>query len=167
MEVTSALANKLIKGYTDELDHLVRVEGDSYSYTEVAGQQPIIPDYNFLDMQKKIDDLNRKIIKLKHAVSVFNTTYVIEACDMTVDQVLVRMAQLNKLKSKYQQMRNLPEKKLNRGYGSSQVTEYTCRNFKAEEAEAAYNDVVSELRSLQLNLDLCNSTICFEVDIEM
>lgn len=167
MEVTSALANKLIKGYTDELDHLVRVEGDSYSYTEVAGQVPIIPDYNFLDMQQKIEDLNWKIIKLKHAVSVFNTTHVIEACDMTVDQILVRMAQLNRLKSKYQQMRNLPEKKLNRSYGSSQAAEYICRNFNVEAVEVAYNDVVNELRSLQLNLDLCNSTERFDIDIEM
>ena len=168
MKMTSALANKLIKEYNDEITHLMQVEADSMAYTEVVGQEAVVPEYSFMEMGTKISDLNNKVLVLKHAVNRFNTETMLPELGITIDEALVRMAQLNKLKQRYQQMRNMPEKKLARGYmASSNATEYVCRNFKIEQVEAAYNRVSNEIKDIQLKLDLLNNTVPFEVDIEV
>lgn len=165
MLVTSALASKLIKQYNDEIIHLSFVERNAISYQEVIGNPVEIPDYSFLETQEAIEKLNSKVLKLKHAINKFNTTTRLNDGGLTIDQALVRMEQLSGLKQKYQQMRDMPEKRLNRSF-SSVVTEYTCRNFDVDEVNVKYNSVVKELQQIQISLDLCNNTKTFDVDIE-
>ena len=68
MKTTSAYANKLIKGYREELSALDNLERETCTTTYGVNETPIESDYDFLAMQAKIDSLNDKIAKFRHAV---------------------------------------------------------------------------------------------------
>lgn len=61
MKVTSAYANKLIRGYREELAAIVSNERDTCTTTYGASETPIETGYNFTSTQDEMDALNDKI----------------------------------------------------------------------------------------------------------
>lgn len=97
MKVTSAYANKLIRGYREELAALISSEKDTCTTIYGASETPIETGYDFSSTQAEMDALNDKIAKLRHGINVFNTTTKLEGFDFTVDESLVRMAMLTEI----------------------------------------------------------------------
>ena len=77
MKVTSAYANKLIRGYREELAALISSEKDTCTTIYGASETPIETSYDFSSTQAEMDALNDKIAKLRHGINVFNTTTVL------------------------------------------------------------------------------------------
>ena len=100
MKVTSAYANKLIRGYREELAALISSEKDTCTTVYGASETPIETGYDFSSTQAEMDALNDKIANLRHGINVFNTTTKLEGFDFTVDESLVRMAMLTEKKNR-------------------------------------------------------------------
>lgn len=168
MELTSASANKLVKSYNERIDRLYRIIAERKTYIEVEGSKPIIPDFSYNKVQAEIEEYSRKVLKLKHAINVFNSTTDIPDIGFTIDNALVRMAQLSRQKQLLSSMCDAPERKLNNGYSArnSGQVEYECLNYDTEVVAADYEAVCLELYDLQIQLDLVNNTVRFKVDIE-
>ena len=170
MLFTSAQANKELKKLNDELASITNNEMLSSTFVAATTEDLELarPVYNFADTQEKIANIQEKILKLKHAINVFNTTHKPEGFDMTVDEILVYIPQLSAAKAKYNKMANRLEKIRNAGgFGASKsnLIEYEYTNYDVKTAKK-YFDVVSEqLSRAQLALDKLNQTETFEVDL--
>lgn len=163
MKVTSAYANKLIRGYREELAAIVSNERDTCTTTYGASETPIETGYNFTSTQDETDALNDKIAKLRHGINVFNTTTKLEGFDFTVDESLVRMAMLTEKKNRLSRMKGVRE--LTRSGGYRAEPEFTKRNYDAALVENEYRKTSDELVRLQMALDKANMSIEFDVDI--
>ena len=68
MKVTSAYANKLIRGYREELAALISSEKDTCTTIYGASETPIETGYDFSSTQAEMDALNDKIAKLRQNI---------------------------------------------------------------------------------------------------
>ena len=171
MKVTSALANKLLIQLKGEKDIYIQKEIDSNTYVVSDGEEALIPEYDFLENNKKIEEIDIKIMKLKHAINLTNTLSKIEIEGKTysVDEILVRMAELNARMRFYDELRRkLPKERLDsRRYisrNNSNAVEYKYTNYKVEDAKAEFERTQKEIIALQLGLDKFNKTFEFEVE---
>ena len=99
-KMTSAYANKVLKKLNDDKNYYLNMEEEGQVYVAAIDEEPVIPDYDYEVVSAKIAEIDEKIVKIKHAINVVNATSKIAVgdSDMTVDSILVRMAQLNKRK---------------------------------------------------------------------
>lgn len=169
VKLTSDAVDKLLDKYNSDISKL-RDKIDSCS-TYVAAitenAKELAPEFDFVATVSQIEELEKKIIKLKHARNIFNnTTEVVEG--MTVDQVLVRMAMLNRQRSIYAKMANrLPKERVNSRLSATKEIEYTYVNYKIEDAKNKSDAVEAEIYKLRQALNIVNSTVTFDVDIEL
>lgn len=163
-KMTSDAANKLIKQLMADKAKILRQEQDACCYSYLHGEEPFVPDYNFAKAQEELNDINRNIVTIKHALNVFNSTTVSEILWLTVDAMLVKMPMLTEAKLRLDRMRSVAPKtsRINMG---SKASEYTVRNYDADVVEAEYRKVSMELMTLQQELNRINNSITFEVDI--
>ena len=85
---------------------------------------------------------------------------------MTVDQILVKMAQLNRRKMTLDQMRKQePKTRMNSGVFATRKTapEYQYINYDLEVVKRDYERIDEEIASMQIALDKYNQTYEFEV----
>lgn len=166
MEVTSAVANKLLRNLNEDLKRAYDEEGQCCTYTEVDGVEPAIPTYKFEEIRSSVEGLMDKIVRLKHAINVFNSVTVLPESGLTIDSALVYMAMLNKEKSRLENMIIPVKRKLKTGYGArSGCIEYEVLNYDADDVRAKYNEVSKKLSDIQIELDVINSTVTFKIDI--
>lgn len=87
---------------------------------------------------------------------------------MSIDGILIRMAQLNKRKAVLDDMRKrLPKTRV---YGSSfgssgSSPEYKYINYDLELIRQEYDRISNTIMEMQIALDRYNQTVLFEVDI--
>ena len=172
IKMTSAYANKLIKKLEEDKDYWRNKEMDSCVYTVGSDEEPLIPDYDYATVAKKIDDIDRKICAIKHSINLANVTSQIELDGeiLTVDAILVRMAQLNKRKTILESMRRRqPKTRLSSSYSTikKQTVEYMYTNYDIELVKREYEQIDNVISNMQLQLDKYNQTVEFEVDIEI
>ena len=87
---------------------------------------------------------------------------------MTVDQILIRMAQLNQRKLVLDVMRRMqPKERLSIRTMSARnmVPEYEYINFDLELVKNDFERVSNEIMQMQIALDYHNQTVEFEVDM--
>ncbi|MBR3227127.1 MAG: hypothetical protein IKF68_01130, partial [Erysipelotrichaceae bacterium] len=77
MKYTSASANKLVKLLEDKKAYLLQQERNDSTYVLADDEKEEIPAYEFRETNEKIDEIDSKIRKLKHALNVFNSTTVL------------------------------------------------------------------------------------------
>ncbi len=88
--------------------------------------------------------------------------------EMSIDGILIRMAQLNKRKAVLDDMRKrLPKTRV---YGSSfgssgSPPEYKYINYDLELIRQEYDRISNTIMEMQIALDRYNQTVLFEVDI--
>jgi hypothetical protein len=167
--MTSAYANKVLKKLNDDKNYYLNIEEEGQVYVAAINEEPVIPDYDYKEVSAKIAELDEKIVKIKHAINVVNVTNKIAVgnTEMTIDAILVRMAQLNKRKTVLDKMRKRQEKTRERnGYYTSSKTspEYMYINYDLKVVSDEYERVDSEIASMQMALDKFNQTFEFEVD---
>lgn len=116
--------------------------------------------------------IDEKICIIKHAVNVSNATAKVPVGtqEMSVDTILIRMAQLNKRKAVLDYMRKqLPKTREERlSYSVSTrnaVPEYRYINYDLDLIKQEYERISDAIMQMQMALDYYNQTVQFEVDI--
>ena len=103
--------------------------------------ESVRPDYNFKETQDALDEVERKIRKLKHALNVFNSTTVIPEFGMTIDEMLVYIPQLTAKKNKLARMKDKLPKVREQTRVNSSILDYRYLNYDVKEVTAAYEQV--------------------------
>ncbi len=169
MKVTSAQAAKILRSLINEFNDLMHLESKASLFIAAVGEDPesVRPAYSFEETREKAKKLNEQIRTLKHAINVFNSTTKVPGFDMTVDEVLVFLPQLNADVSRLGAMKSVLPKERVDTYGRQSVglIDYKYANYDIAAAEREYREAADTLAKLQLALDTVNSTIEFEANI--
>ena len=168
MKITSAYANKLLKSLTDEKSYWEAKEAASRTYVAAVGEEPVIPEDDYTDVSATLKEIDRKTVI--NALNLANATAKIPVGDteMSVDSILVRMAQLNSRKVTLDVMRKcLPKMRESSHAFSSRnaVPEYRYTNYDPELVKQDYERISGEIMEMQIALDRYNQTFLFEADI--
>ena len=161
-KITSAYANKMLRSLEEDKAFWVNKEASSSTYIAAVNEEPVIPEYD--------DEIDRKIIIIKHALNLTNATAKVQVGEqeMSIDSILVRMAQLNKRKAVLDDMRKrLPKTRV---YGSAfsssgSAPEYKYINYDPELIRQEYDRISNTIMDMQIALDRYNQTVLFDVDI--
>ncbi len=170
VKMTSAYANKLLKQLSEDKDYWTNKERTSCTYTAAVGETPVIPDYDYAEVAATITELDRKMCNIKHAINLANATNYVTVGDkeLTIDMILVKMAQLNNRKNILDFMRKQePQaRKEQLAYGSrNSAPEYQYINYDLNLIKKEYEDISTEIMNLQLALDKYNQTVEFDVEL--
>lgn len=168
-KMTSAYANKMIKSLEEDKAFWVNKEATSSTYVASINEEPVVPEYDYTEVAATIAELDEKIAIIKHALNVSNATAKVPVGDreMSIDTILIRMAQLNKRKAVLDQMRKqLPKAREEQAYMSrNAVPEYRYINYDLELVKGEYEVVSNTIMEMQMALDKYNQTVQFEVEI--
>ncbi len=165
MLYTSAEAAKLLRRLNDEKGTLENMESQSSTFLASAGEdiESVRPDYNYFETRDKIDELESKIRKVKHALNIFNVSTQVEGFDMTIDQLLIYIPQLSNLRTKLFTMQNRLKKQRENNYAG--VIDYRYINYDLEAVKNDYAKISDELARAQTALDVLNNSAKLEIDI--
>lgn len=168
--MTSAYANKMLKSLEEDKVFWVNKEAASSTYVASINEEPVVPEYDYTEVAATIVALDEKIAIIKHALNVTNATAKVQVGDteMSIDTILIKMAQLNKRKSVLDQMRKqLPKtREEQHSYMSrNAVPEYRYINYDLELIKKEHEAVSKTIMEMQMALDKYNQTVQFEVDI--
>jgi uncharacterized protein YjcR len=169
MKFTSAEANKLLKKLHEEKEMLNAEENKTSVFVAatVENVEDVRPAYSLDEMNEKINAVDQKIIKVKHAINMFNTKTKVDGFDMTIDEMLVFIPQLTAKKEKLRKMsERLPMQRKAAVYGNkSNFIEYEYTNYNTEVALEMFKKVSDTLSEAQFALDKVNTTRTMEIDI--
>ena len=170
MKITSAYANKIIKKLGEDKEFWRKKEEQGCTYVAAIDEEPVIPEYDYGEVSQKIAGIDDRILKLKHAINLANCTNEIEVrgTKMTVDMILIKMAQMNKRKAILDDMRkHEPKERVTHGMHPPKlsVPEYRYINYDLQQATNDYESTSMQIVELQIALDKYNQTVEFEADI--
>ena len=99
-KMTSAYANKMIRSLEEDKSFWVNKENESCTYVVALNEEPVIPEYDYAEVADTIAKIDEKIAVIKHALNLSNATAKVPVgkTEMSVDTILIRMAQLNRRK---------------------------------------------------------------------
>ena len=169
-KMTSAYANKLLRSLEEDKEYLLNQESESSTYRAAVNEEPVIPEYDYAKTAAGLSAIDDRICRIKHAVNLNNALARVQVGQavMSVDTILIRMAQLNRRKATLDEMRKQLPKKRETGYSLNQrnvVPEYTYINYDLNLVKQEYDRISSEIMNMQMALDLYNQTVQFDVDI--
>ena len=169
-KMTSAYANKMLRKLNEDKDFWRTKELAGFVYVAALDEEPVIPEYDYAEVARNIEEIDEKIVMIKHAINVTNAANEVAVGEkkMTVDTILVRMAQLNKRKMVLDNMRKQePKKRIQSGsYGPRKtVPEYQYINYDLDLIKSEYEKIDTEIAEMQIALDKYNQTVEFEVEI--
>ena len=110
--ITSAYANKMLKSLEEDKAFWVNKEAASSTYVAAINEEPVIPEYDYSEVASMITAIDEKIAIIKHALNVTNATAKVQVgnSEMSIDTILIKMAQLNKRKGVLDQIRTQHQK---------------------------------------------------------
>jgi len=161
MKLCNAEVIKKIKDLEEQKQDILSDEQKNCTTTYQTETDMIDTGYDFGKTRKGIDNLNKEIMKLKHALNVSNSTVIVEEFGLTIGECLVYMAQLNNEKSVLE--------RLSRNRNKSRVTlyngivEYTVTNYDVEICKSELNAIKETVRKLQLAIDRVNLNNLIEI----
>lgn len=169
MKMTSACANKMIRKLKEDQEFWWNKEADCSTYVAAADEEPVIPDYDYETVAGEIEKLSEQIRIIKHAINLNNVINRIMVGDkeMSVDEILVKMAQLNRRKFILDSFRKREAKRrISSGLFNSRKTtpEFEYINYDLDKVKADYERVDAEIAQMQIALDKYNQTFEFEVE---
>lgn len=170
VKMTSAYANKMLKQLSEDKEFWENKERSSCLYTAAVGEEPVIPDYDYVQVADTIEEINRKVCIIKHAINLANVTNSVEVAGemLTIDTILVKMAQLNLRKNMLDYLRKQQPKsrKEQAAFGNrASNPEYQYINYDLDLIKQEYERISAEIMNMQLALDKYNQTFEFEVEI--
>lgn len=172
IKVTSDAANKLIKKLEQEKGILIDkiskmstfVVAVTENYDQIKAEQEA--EFNLNETISQIDEIDKKIITIRHAKSVFNNSVVMKN-GLTVGDNIIRLAILERKKSIYSRLATRQKKIRNTSINKD--IEYTYLNYDLEDAKKKYDSVYTEISEIQEELNIVNSSAeyKFEIDIDL
>ena len=168
-KMTSAYANKVLKKLQEDKEFWANKEQECSTYIAATDEEPVIPEYDYAMVAGEIASIDAKIVKIKHAINLnnVNNSIDVDGVSMTIDQILVKMAQLGRRKSVLDIMRKREEKRrINSGAFTTRKTapEYEYINYDLELVKSEYERTDAEIAAMQIALDKYNQTFEFEVE---
>lgn len=168
-KMTSAFANKMLKSLEEEKTYWLNKEETSSTYVVAINEEPVVPEYDYAEVAATMAELDRKVAVIKHALNLNNATAKVQVGEeeMSVDTILIKMAQLNRRKITLDHMRKqLPKAREERSYmPRNSVPEYRYINYDLELVKKEYEAVSKTIMEMQMALDKYNQTVQFDVDI--
>lgn len=169
-KMTSAYANKMLKSLEEDKVFWVNKEETSSTYVAANNEEPVVPEYDYVQVSNTIAEIDGKIAVIKHALNVANATakVVVGDIEMSIDTILIKMAQLNKRKNVLDVMRKrLPKvREEQRSYMSrNTMPEYRYINYDLDLIKKEYESVSKAIMEMQMALDRYNQTVQFEVNM--
>lgn len=167
MKYTSAEAAKLLRLLNEEHDSLIVAEnlGKSFVASVSEDVESVRPEYDYKDTQRRLEEVEGKIRRVKHAINTFNATHIVPGFDMTIDMMLIYIPQLTNRKNRLAVMAGVLPKARERVGSQSNIIDYRYANYDVtvtgEEARAA----AELLAKAQTALDLINTTETMEIDL--
>ena len=64
-KLTSAQANKTLKQLTEEREYWLNKEKNSSIYTSGVNEEPVVPEYDYMEVANKIAEIDEKIMLIK------------------------------------------------------------------------------------------------------
>ena len=170
IKMTSAYANKLLKSLEEDKAFWVNREEASSTYVATINEEPVVPEYDYAEVAATIAEIDEKIATIKHALNLANATAKVQVgeSEMSIDTILVKMAQLNKRKAVLDSMRKqLPKAREERSVYISRnaVPEYRYINYDLDLIKREFERVSGIIMEMQMALDKYNQTVQFDVDI--
>lgn len=169
-KMTSAYANKVLRKLSEDKEYWIKREQEGYLYVAALDEEPVIPEYDYNEVAENIAKIDEKVLKIKHAINASNisNTVTVGESEMTVDTILVKMAQLSRRKAMLDNMRKQqPKSRINSGYYSARKSspEYQYINYDLDLIKREYERIDAEISAMQIALDRYNQTEEFDVDI--
>lgn len=167
--MTSAYANKMLRSLEEDKAFWANKEATACTYVAAINEEPVVPEYDYAEVAATIAEIDEKIAIIKHALNVTNATARVQVGDaeMSIDTILIKMAQLNKRKAVLDVMRKqLPKARVEQHAYMSRnaVPEYKFINYDLELIKKEYENVSVKIMEMQMALDKYNQTVQFEVD---
>ena len=99
--MTSAYANKMLKSLEEDKAFWLNKEEEACTYVAAINEEPVVPDYDYVEVAMTIAALDEKIAIIKHELNVTNANAKVLVGDVTmsIDSILIKMAQLNRRKT--------------------------------------------------------------------
>ena len=146
--MTSAYANKMLKSLEEDKAFWLNKEEEACTYVAAINEEPVVPDYDYVEVATTIAALDEKIAIIKHELNVTNANAKVLVGDVTmsIDSILIKMAQLNRRKTVLDVMRKrLPKsREEQRSYMSrNSVPEYRYINYDLELVKNEYELIES------------------------
>ena len=96
--MTSAYANKMLKSLEEDKAFWLNKEEEACTYVAAINEEPVVPDYDYVEVATTIAALDEKIAIIKHELNVTNANAKVLVGDVTmsIDSILIKMAQLPK-----------------------------------------------------------------------
>ena len=168
--MTSAYAKKMLRSLEEDKAFWANKEATACTYVAAINEEPVVPEYDYAEVAATIAEIDEKIAIIKHALNVTNATARVQVGDaeMSIDTILIKMAQLNKRKAMLDVMRKqLPKARVEQHAYMSRnpVPEYEYINYDLELIKKEYENVSVKIMEMQMALDKYNQTVQFEVDI--
>lgn len=168
MLYTSNELQKKLDKLTDERNKIQSLLSKNSEFTaSISENVEILKLENAFDLENTLNEIesyNFKIMKIKHAKNVFNSTFKLP-CGYTIDEAIIRMGILSGLKCKLNDlsMKKAKERKTN---GMMREPEYVYATYDISFAKEAYQKLFDELQTIQNELNNVNATEQIEVDVE-
>lgn len=170
MKYTSAEAAKLLRKLNEEQEGIKEKESKSSTFIVAIEEdmESVRPAYQYSQVQEQLERLETQVRKVKHAINTFNLTTMVPGFDMTVDQMLVYIPQLNERKNKLTRMAGrLPRERVSASRrGTMPLVEYMYANYDIQKAEADLASVADELAKAQTALDVVNNSVTLEIELD-
>ncbi|MBR1686620.1 MAG: hypothetical protein IJ708_15925 [Clostridia bacterium] len=166
MKMTSAQAAKELRKLNEEHAALMDRENKSREFVAAIQEdvESVRPAYDYALVQQQLEELEKQIRHLKHAINAFNLTQEVPGFDMTIDQMLVYLPQLMVRKMKLDVMRKKLLRERTPNYGrNNNIVEYTYANYDIEQVQEDYLKAADMLARAQNALDAVNNSVTFEV----
>ena len=168
MLYTSNELQKKLDKLIDERNKIQALLSKNSEFTaSISEDVEILKLENAFDLENTLNEIesyNSKIMKIKHAKNVFNSTFKLP-CGYTIDEAIIRMGILSGLKGKLNDlsMKKTKERKTN---GMMREPEYVYATYDISFAKEAYQKLFDELQTIQNELNSVNATEQIEVDVE-
>ena len=93
-KITSAYANKMLRSLEEDKAFWVNKEAASSTYVAAVNEEPVIPEYDYMAVANMIDEIDRKIVTIKHALNLTNATAKVQVGDqeMSIDSILCKLS---------------------------------------------------------------------------
>lgn len=169
MVLTPDAANKMLRNL-EEQKKILNQKMSNYSTFVVAvtegDPEQLKPDFDFNKTVEEINEINQKIMLIKHARNVFNAETIVPVVNLSIDMALVKIGMLQKEYERYRSMGNVqPKERVRTGLQQTKDIEYRYTNYDINYAKSLSEKVFAEISEIQTQLDLVNATKTFIVEI--